>query len=280
MHYDFPVGVATVGKVLAPGTGSAMYLSTTTGTSSTHRVESMVKNALYGIITAKAMGISEPTVGILNLDGARQTEKALRKLCSNGYKINFAESGRADGGAVMRGNDLLMGTADIMVTDTLTGNIMMKVFSAYTTGGSYEATGFGYGPGVGENYNRIILILSRASGAPVVAGALKYAAKLAVGNLAETAKKEFSKAGNAKLDEILSSIAKDKQKTPETPLVPTKEPVTEEITGIDIMELEDAVHELWNNGIYAESGMGCTGPVVLVSGNKIEDAKKVLSGYL
>ena len=28
----------------------------------------------------------------------------------------------------MRGNDLLAGTPDIMVQDTLTGNILMKVF--------------------------------------------------------------------------------------------------------------------------------------------------------
>lgn len=39
----------------------------------------------------------------------------------------------------MRGNDLLAGTPDIMVMDSLTGNLMMKIFSAYTTGGSYES---------------------------------------------------------------------------------------------------------------------------------------------
>ena len=30
----------------------------------------------------------------------------------------------------MRGNDLLMGIPDVMVTDTLTGNLLMKVFSS------------------------------------------------------------------------------------------------------------------------------------------------------
>ena len=39
----------------------------------------------------------------------------------------------------MRGNDLLRGTPDIMVMDSLTGNLMMKVFSSYTTGGNYES---------------------------------------------------------------------------------------------------------------------------------------------
>ena len=59
----------------------------------------------------------------------------------------------------MRGNDLLMGTPDVMVTDSLTGNLFMKIFSSYTTGGDYEAEGYGYGPGVGENYDRRVLIL-------------------------------------------------------------------------------------------------------------------------
>jgi len=242
-------------------------------------VEAMVKNALYGIIAAKATGIKEPTVGILNLDGARQTERALKELDSNGYKINFTESGRADGGAVMRGNDLLAGTADVMVMDTLTGNIMMKVFSAYTTGGSYEASGYGYGPGIGENYNRIIMILSRASGSPVVAGAIKYAAQLAAGNLSEVAKKEFAAAKKAKLADILAGITKadDKPKGEAEVKAPPKEVVTGEIAGIDVMDLDDAVQVLWKEGVYAESGMGCTGPVVLVSEAKIETAVNILT---
>lgn len=36
------------------------------------------------------------------------------------------------------------------------------------------------------------------------------------------------------------------------------------------------------NGIYAESGMGCTGPVIMVSKEKIQEAKEVLKaeGYM
>jgi len=280
MHYNFPIGVSTVGKVVTPGEGKEMYLATTTGTSSAHRTEAMVKNALYGIITAKAMGIKEPTVGILNLDGARQVERALKELNSNGYEINFGESTRADGGCVMRGNDLLKGAVDVMVTDTLTGNIMMKVFSSYTTGGSYEALGYGYGPGIGEGYDRTILILSRASGVPVVAGALTYGGALAKGKLKEIAKKEFEKANKAGLKEILSSLTKDNKKSKaseEEITAPPKEVVTGSISGIDIMDLEDAVKVLWKEGIYAESGMGCTGPIVLVSEAKLDTAAKVLS---
>lgn len=284
MHYNFPIGVSTVGKVVTPGLGKEMYLATTTGTSSAHRTEAMVKNALYGIITAKSMGIENPTVGILNVDGARQVERALRELNSNGYPINFGESTRSDGGCVMRGNDLLKGAVDIMVTDTLTGNIMMKLFSSYTTGGSYEAMGYGYGPGIGEGYTRTILILSRASGMPVVANALSYGASLAKGNANEVAKREFELANKAGLKDILTALTKDNKKkdnSDEDVVSPPKEVVTGQISGIDIMDLEDAVRELWKKGIYAESGMGCTGPIVLVSEAKLSEASKALAaaGY-
>lgn len=280
MHYNFPIGVSTVGKVLTPGLGKEMFLATTTGTSSAHRVEAMVKNALNGIIAAKTMGIKSPTVGILNLDGARQVERALKELNANGYEINFGESTRADGGSVMRGNDLLKGAVDVMVTDTLTGNIMMKIFSSYSTGGSYEALGYGYGPGIGEGYERTILILSRASGAPVVANAIMYAARLAKGNLKEVAREEFKEAKKAKLDEILKDLIKDNKKASsedEEIVPPTKEVVTGSISGIDIMDLEDAVRVLWKENIYAESGMGCTGPIVLVNEEKLDKAVEILA---
>lgn len=280
MHYNFPIGVSTVGKVITPGEGKEMYLATTTGTSSAHRTEAMVKNALYGIITAKAMGIESPTVGILNVDGARQVERALKELSTGGYEINFGQSTRADGGCVMRGNDLLKAAVDVMVTDTLTGNIMMKVFSSYTTGGSYEALGYGYGPGIGEGYDRTILILSRASGVPVAANALAYGASLAKGNLKEIAKIEFEKANKAGLKDILKGLTKDSKKasdSDEEVAAPPKEVVTGSISGIDIMDLEDAVKALWKEKIYAESGMGCTGPIVLVNEDKVAKATEILA---
>jgi len=77
-----------------------------------------------------------------------------------GLSIKFAQSLREDGGVVMRGNDLLAASCDVMVTDTLTGNLLVKILSAFTTGGDYESIGFGYGPGIGEGYDRIIMILS------------------------------------------------------------------------------------------------------------------------
>lgn len=283
LHYSFPIGVSTVGKVVTPGKGKEMFIATTTGTSSSHRVEAMVKNGIYGIITAKAMGLKNPTLGILNVDGARQVERAFKDLISKGYDLRFTESTRADGGTVMRGNDLLAGTPDVMVTDTLTGNIMMKVFSSYTTGGSYESQGYGYGPGIGEGYERLVLILSRASGSPVVANALSYAADLVKGDALNVAKNEFDMANKAGLKEVLAGLTKEvkKEAVQEEVKMPEKEPVTGTIDGIDIMELDDAVAVLWKNGVYAESGMGCTGPIVMVHETKVSNALSILAkaGY-
>ena len=239
----------------------------------------MVKNAIYGTITAKACVFKNPSVGILNIDGAGQTKIALNKLKDNGYDIEFAESKRADGGAVMRGNDLLTASADVMVMDSLTGNLMIKIFSSYTTGGSYESLGYGYGPGIGENFNKLILIISRASGAPLIEGAIRFAGELIKGKCLQVAKEEFDKAKKAGLDIILSEIKASKKSVVEEAEVvtPPKEVVTSQISGIEIMDLEDAVKLLWRKGVYAESGMGCTGPIILVSEAKTNEALKILA---
>ena len=285
MHYNFPIGVSTVGKLPTPALGKEVFLSTTTGTSSVHRTEAMVKNTIYGIIAAKAAGIENPTVGILNIDGANPVENALKELKKNGYDINFGDSIRADGGTVMRGNDLLAGAADVMVMDSLTGNIMMKMLSSFSTGGSYEAIGSGYGPGIGKDQDDTILIISRASGAPVVAGALKYAASLVKGDINKITKDEFAKAEKAKLNDILKGLTKSKKSDDsdgEEVKQPPKEVVTEAISGIDILDLEDAATELWKHGIYAETGMGCTGPIVQISEANLEKGLEILgkAGYV
>ena len=280
LHYNFPIGVSTVGRVVTPASGKEMIIATTTGTSSTHRVEGMVKNAIYGIITAKACGIEKPTVGILNVDGARQVERALKDLIAKGYELNFTESVRADGGAVMRGNDLLTGTPDVMITDSLTGNILMKMFSSFNTGGNYEASGYGYGPGVGEGYGRLINIISRASGAPVISEALRYCATCAQNDIVEITKNEFAKLNKAGLKDVLSKLtqaSEKKESNAEEVVAPPKKVVTYSIAGIDILELEDAVTELWRKGVYAESGMGCTGPIVLVSDDEADKAQELLT---
>lgn len=286
MHYPFPIGVSTVGRAITPAMGKEMFLATTTGTSSVDRITGMVRNAIYGIITAKACGIENPTVGILNIDGARQVEIILKQLQENGYPITFAQSGRADGGCVMRGNDILTGAADVMVMDSLTGNVVIKMLSAFNSGGSYESVGYGYGPGIGENYDLLVLIVSRASGAKVLAGALAFGAELVQNDYISIAKQEFAAANKSGLKTLLEQSAASRKAAPAKEeaavTAPPKEVVTASIAGIEVMDLEDAVQLLWKNGMYAESGMGCTGPIVLVSDSNLEKAKACLKtgGYI
>ena len=284
MHYPFPIGVSTVGRAITPAKGREMFIANTTGTSSSDRIEGMIKNSVSGIITAKACGVGNPTVGILNVDGARQTEMALNQLKANGYEFTWAESARADGGAVMRGNDVLEGTPDVLVTDSLTGNVLVKMLAAFTTGGSFESTGFGYGPGIGKGYDKLILIISRASGAPLIANALEYAAELVKGKVFEKASAEFAKAEKAGLNQILEArkAAAKPAAAEEKVVKPAAEPCTASIAGIEVMDLEDAAQALWKEGIYAETGMGCTGPLVMMSEANHARALEILkkAGYV
>lgn len=284
LHYNFPIGVSTVGRVITPAFGKEMFIATTTGTSATTRTEAMFKNTIYGISAAKACGIENPTVGILNVDNARSVERYLQQLKTNGYDINFAQSQRSDGGVVMRGNDLMLGSVDVMVCDSLTGNIIMKLFSSFNSGGKIEALGFGYGPGIGFDYDKCVLIISRASGASVIAKALQYGYELAKGKVVDVVKSEKQKIDSAGYESIIAEIKQasaPKSASAKPKVEVKKEVVTADIGGIDIMDLEAAVDSLLAEGIYAESGMGCTGPIVLVSDANKDKAMKVLAdaGY-
>lgn len=263
MHYNFPLGVTTIGRVIAPATGKEMLIASTTGMSAGNRTDAMYKNAILGIAVAKALGISNPEVGILNVDGALTTERSLKELEQSGYAINWATSKRSDGQAVMRGNDALTGSCDVLITDSLTGNILVKMLSALNTGGNYESIGYGYGPGVGDGYSHIVNIVSRASGSPVIASAIEYAAQMGKAKLPTLVAEELAKAGLVKPD------SKDMKK-------PQSKPVDQEISGIDVLEIEDAAEALWKENIYAEAGMGCTGPVILVALEDLEKAKEKL----
>ncbi len=278
MHYPFPIGVSTVGRTATPATGKNIYLATTTGTTSTDRVEALVMNAIAGIATAKSDGIDCPSVGILNLDGARQAEIILKTLRDNGYPICFAESSRADGGAIMRGNDILRASQDVLVLDSLTGNAVIKMLSSFTSGGSYETVGSGYGPGVGEKMSGIVMIISRASGAPVIASAIEFAASLIRGCLASVYAQELALARKAGLDSLLNErrAGSPPQLQAKEAAAPPPEVVTASIEGIDVLDLEEAVRLLWSRSIYAESGMGCTGPIIRVSAANKENARTVL----
>lgn len=281
LHYPFPLGVTTVGRVLTPAKGKPLFIASCTGMASTSRTEAMLYNAIFGIAVAKSIGIGKPTIGILNLDGAVLIQHALNQLADGGYSVRFGSSIRSDGGSLLRGNDLLAGSVDICVCDTLTGNLIIKLFSAYNTGGGYESLGWGYGPSVGENWERIVSIISRASGAPVVANALCYTASLICGKLVNYVQKELEAARKAGLHSILSSLS------PKTEQLkglekPPPEPTDSEIAGIDVLTIESAVKELRRAGIYSESAMGCTGPVIKVPGALADQSKEVLrkTGYL
>ena len=281
LHYPFPLGVTTIGRVMTPGRGKPMIIASSTGTSATGRVEAMVRNALYGVATAKALGIENPSVGILNVDGAQIVHKALSRLKDKGYSLSFGASVRKDGGAVLRGNDILAGAVDVCVTDTLTGNVLMKMFSSFTTGGSYESLGWGYGPSVGEGWTRVVSIISRASGAPVIAGALEYTAKVVSGRLPEKAAAELAAAKKAGFAEILETLT-PKAASAETVSPPPSEPTDEEVHGVDVLTIEDGVKALWKEGVYAESSMGCTGPVIKVAAKNLQKAENILrsNGYI
>ncbi len=93
-------------------------------------------------------------------------------------------------------------------------------------------------------------------------------------------------ARNSPIGFITSTSANPRGESPPSSVeevkAPEKEVVTAQLSGIDIMDLDDAVQVLWKEGIYAESGMGCTGPIVLVSEANQNKAAEILvaAGYM
>jgi len=278
LHYNFALGISTFGKVVTPATGREMIIASTTGTTDTQRTAAMLKNTIYGIALAKATGIKRPKVGLLNIEGVSQVERHLRTLQQQGYGIEFCESGREDGGVCMRGNDLLQGTPDVMVTDSLTGNLMMKLLSSYTTGGSYESSGFGYGPGLGKGSEHLVGIISRASGAPVIAGAMRLCADAANGKVLQLCDAEMKLANKAGLGEILAELKQSKTaaKAKSAVVCPPSKITDSDISGIDILAIEEACESLWSVGIFARTGMGCTGPIVMIAASDQANAREHL----
>jgi len=63
---------------------------------------------------------------------------------------------------------------------------------------------------------------------------------------------------------------------------PPSKVVDQEIPGIVVLEIESATEALWQAGLYAEAGMGCTGPVIMVAAEDLEAAKQKLAelGFL
>lgn len=282
MHYPFPVGVTTIGRIMTPGHGQPMFVASSTGTSAVSRTESLLRNAVYGIAVAKASGIENPEVAFLNLDGAGVALRSLKRLQEQGYAVNLGGSRRKEGGSLLRGNDIVSGAVDVLVCDTLTGNALLKVFSTFTTDGKYESTGWGYGPSVGEGWRSVVSIISRTSGAPVIANAISLTARVVKGKLQNRVAEELSSAYAAGFEQVLEDMKPKVVSEHESVTMPPVVPVDAEIAGVDVLDMEHAVKTLWKENIYAETAMGCTGPVVRVRMADREEAAIFLkrAGYI
>jgi betaine reductase len=215
-------------------------------------------------------------VAFLNQDGAGPVFRALAHMKAQGYDVEFGASQRGDGGALLRGNDLVSGAVDVLVCDTLTGNALIKIFATFTSGGQYESLGWGYGPSVGEGWKRVISIVSRASGAPVIANAIAMTARMAAGGLPDLVARELKAARAAGFDAALEQVKPRESAKAEKITQPPAVPVDAEINGVDVMDMEAAVQALWKEGIYAETAMGCTGPVVRVQAAAREKSTEIL----
>ena len=271
-HYPFPIGVTTVGHRKVGSPEKDLFISSTTGTSSTSRVEALVLNGIYGRAAALAYGITDPVVGFLNLDGAAIARKTFSRLIDNGYQCRLGESARGD--LLLRGNDVLSGTVDVLVCDSLTGNVITKLLGSYESYGKVETSGSGYGPGIGE-VESLVVIISRATAAPVVRDALLFTARIARSSLFSIYTREITAAREADLENLMAENRRPGTE-PATRKQPSRKVVDKEIGGIDVLLIEDAVALLMGNDIFCEPGMGCTGPVVMVSRDDLEKSEAVL----
>ena len=79
----------------------------------------------------------------------------------------------------------------------------------------------------------------------------------------------------AGLDNAIDELKPAAAESTAPPKPPTV-PVDAAISGIDVLDMDKAMHALWREAIYAESAMGCTGPVLRVQ----EAAKEKADGVL
>lgn len=294
MNYNFPVGVSTVGKYISPSTGMPVYISATAGLSSQGKISCLIKNAINGIIVAKATGVKKPSIGMLNVEGAGIAKKILCEIIKSGYEIDLGQSIRyKEEDVILRGNDLINPNVDVIVCDTLTGNMIIKFFSTYASGGNFEATGHGYGPAVGDGWEKNIVIISAASGPAVIANAVKYAYDMVKGEISRVSRREYRKLSQTdyltlirnKTDHIIPAITEDFSLVNENDVgneIRKCQEFTETIVGIDMMEVDSAKKILDDNNIENVIAMGCVSPVIKVSMDDLAQSLKILKekGFL
>ena len=118
----------------------------------------------------------------------------------------------------------------------------------------------------------------------MIANALIFTADVIAGKLPEKVAEELASARKAGLDdEIFALTPKFSQAENEIDVkAPPAEPTDDELHGVDVLEIDNAVKILWKENIYAESAMGCTGPVIKMPKRHIEKAAEILraNGYL
>ena len=279
-HYSFPAGVATVAPGRTPG-GQEIWLATTTGTSALDRTAALVWNTIYGDAVARAVGLAAPRAGLLNLDGAERALRWLRALIDNGYPLQLASSRRQDKTLLLRGNDVLQGSADVIVCDSLSGNLIIKLLACFNTGGRKEVDGYGYGAGVGPGMKGIVYIVSRASGGAVIGAAVSQLLRLVQHQAHRVVEDAIARANQAGIHELLASTSPAAAGAPSR--LPVPAPVLDaEIPGIDSLDIEAALGVLNRAGIAAAPAMGCTGPILQVAATDKHAARRALiaGGYL
>ena len=165
-----------------------------------------------------------------------------------------------------------------LVCDFLTGNVLIKMLSSFTTGGSFESTG-GYGPGIGRDYDKLVLIISRAW-RPLIANAPSFADELVRGGVQKIAKAEFALADKAGLEELLRQKrggfrSGGSQGRGEGPAKgPHRRHPRHRGHG------HRGCRAGAGPGYLCRVAMGCTGPLVLVSDANEERAKTCCGGRL
>ena len=93
---------------------------------------------------------------------------------------------------------------------------------------------------------------------------------------------ELAAARKAGLDDEIAALTPKAAAAEEDVKAPAAEPTDDELLGIDVLEIDNAVKVLWKANIYAESAMGCTGPVIKMPARHMDKARELLkqNGYL
>ncbi|MDL2280073.1 hypothetical protein LJC15_05390 [Desulfovibrio sp. OttesenSCG-928-G11] len=98
---------------------------------------------------------------------------------------------------------------------------------------------------------------------------------MAKGKLPNIVAAELHAAYGAGFEQVLEDM-KPKAVTAAEIKMPPVVPVDAEIPGVDVLDMENAMHTLWKECIYAETAMGCTGPVIRVRVKDKDEAARVL----